>query len=192
MIAAISSRFETLWNEASTIWVSGGWAMVAIAVIAFVMFAMGMHIYLKLLGKGFRSLPEKSWRRWIEHPERRRGPVGDLLDSVSEAKTLEDAVRRFEEIRAAEATPFARDLRVMRICVSAAPLVGLLGTVTGMLATFGAHLPALIEINGELRPPLKKDSKPKSRMKARRASSMSMPLRVLAKFRSILKSLKLT
>jgi biopolymer transport protein ExbB len=26
----------------------------------------------------------------------------------------------------------------MRVCVSAAPLVGLLGTVTGMLATFGA------------------------------------------------------
>ena len=31
-----------------------------------------------------------------------------------------------------------RDLRVMKICVSAAPLVGLLGTVTGMLSTFSA------------------------------------------------------
>ena len=34
--------------------------------------------------------------------------------------------------------PFERDLRVMKVCVSAAPLVGLLGTVTGMLSTFGA------------------------------------------------------
>ena len=46
--------------------------------------------------------------------------------------------RSFEELRGREIRPFERDLRLMRVCVSAAPLVGLLGTVTGMLATFGA------------------------------------------------------
>jgi biopolymer transport protein ExbB len=44
----------------------------------------------------------------------------------------------FEELRTTEIAPFDRDLRVMKICVTAAPLLGLLGTVTGMLATFGA------------------------------------------------------
>ncbi|MDQ7087725.1 MAG: MotA/TolQ/ExbB proton channel family protein [Acidobacteriota bacterium] len=34
--------------------------------------------------------------------------------------------------------PFERDLRFMKRCVSSAPLLGLLGTVTGMLTTFAA------------------------------------------------------
>jgi hypothetical protein len=45
---------------------------------------------------------------------------------------------RFEELQLTETAPFERDLRVMKVCVSASPLVGLLGTVTGMLSTFAA------------------------------------------------------
>jgi len=41
-------------------------------------------------------------------------------------------------LRKAELAPFARDLKVMKVCVATGPLLGLLGTVTGMLATFGA------------------------------------------------------
>ena len=62
----------------------------------------------------------------------------EILDFVTEARTIEDSVACFEEVRQSETVPFERDLKVMKICVSAAPLVGLLGTVTGMLATFGA------------------------------------------------------
>lgn len=134
----MTERLDTLWQEAFTIWLSGGWAMVAIAVIAVVMFAMGVHIYLRLREKGFRSVPEKTWRRWIDHPTERKGRIGVLLDFVTGGATLEDTNTFFKELRVTESAPFERDLRVMKICVSAAPLVGLLGTVTGMLATFGA------------------------------------------------------
>jgi biopolymer transport protein ExbB len=43
----------------------------------------------------------------------------------------------FQRIEKTEMRPFVRDLRLMRICFSAAPLLGLLGTVIGMLTTFG-------------------------------------------------------
>ncbi len=112
--------------------------MVAIATIALVIFGMGVHVFLELRRKGFRSIPEKTWRRWIEHPEERKGPIGRLLDKVTGAPTLTQNAAAFEGVRATESAPFERDLRVMKICVGAAPLVGLLGTVTGMLATFGA------------------------------------------------------
>lgn len=137
-IDTILTRLDTLWSEATVIWSSGGWAMSAIAVIAMVMFSLGTHIWLGLHAKGFHSVPERIWRTWIKHPEKRRGPIGDLLDFVIGAETLEDTALFCQQLRATEIAPFTRDLKVMKICVSAAPLVGLLGTVTGMLTTFGA------------------------------------------------------
>jgi len=135
---AIIERGRDLWNEAVTIWSAGGWAMQVIAVIALVMFALGVHVYLSLREKGFDSVPERRWRLWIDDPGRRRGPIGRLLDLATGSRTIDGMTRVFDQIAMTETAPFERDLRVMRICVSAAPLVGLLGTVTGMLSTFGA------------------------------------------------------
>jgi len=131
-------QLHNIWDSAVEIWLKGGWAMIAIAIVALVMFAMGMHIYLRLAAKQFTRVNEKTWRRWIDHPDERRGPVGHLLDFVAGVRTLKDVSAAFEELRATEIAPFRRDLRVMTICVSAAPLLGLLGTVTGMLNTFAA------------------------------------------------------
>jgi biopolymer transport protein ExbB len=131
-------QLKTLWEQAVSIWLSGGWAMVALAINALVLFMLGMHVLLRLRTKGYRSVSEKVWRDWIDNPDQRRGPVGRLLDFVTGAQSLKQTAVLFEELRATEIIPFERDLRVMKVCVSAAPLLGLLGTVTGMLATFGA------------------------------------------------------
>ena len=117
------------WGEAYAIFLDGGWAMIAIAVTALVMFALGMHVNLKLRSKGFQSIPETTWRRWIDHPEERRGKVGRMLDFVSGGKSMQDIELFFEELRSVEVVPFERDLKVMKVCVSATPLLGLLGTV---------------------------------------------------------------
>ena len=85
--------------EALSIWTQGGWAMIAIAVIAFVMFALGIHIYFRLSDKGYQAVPEKTWRRWIDHPRERRGPIGSLLDLVTSHGTLKEAARSFDEVR---------------------------------------------------------------------------------------------
>ena len=137
-IDAAIAQLQSLWLQAYGIWESGGWAMIGIAIIALVMFGLGMHVYLKLRAKGFESVSEKRWRRWIDEPSKRRGPIGELIDQASGASTLEDVSDTFEQLRSNEIGPFERDLRVMKICVSAAPLLGLLGTVMGMLSTFGA------------------------------------------------------
>lgn len=138
LVQAIGARAAAFWAQAVDIWLDGGWAMVPIAVIAFVMFAMGTHIYLGLRRKQRITVSEGTWRRWFDHPNERTGELGEMLDLVSGGRSLEDTTHFFEQLRATECAPFERDLRVMRVCVSAAPLVGLLGTVTGMLATFGA------------------------------------------------------
>jgi biopolymer transport protein ExbB len=132
------NALKTLLEQATSIWLSGGWAMPAIAATALVMFAMGLHVYLNLRAKGVQAVPERTWRRWIDDPAERRGPLGELLDFVTGGHSLKDVAFFFEQLRTTEVAPFDRDLRVMKICVTAAPLLGLLGTVTGMLTTFGA------------------------------------------------------
>jgi len=127
-----------LWSEATAVWASGGWAMIAIATIALVMFGIGFKVNLELRGKGFQSVSERVWRLWIDDADQREGPIGRILNKITGAHSLREMGEAFDGLRAAETVPFERDLKVMKTCVSAAPLVGLLGTVTGMLATFGA------------------------------------------------------
>ncbi|MCA9296253.1 MAG: MotA/TolQ/ExbB proton channel family protein [Phycisphaerales bacterium] len=130
--------FVSTCAHAIDIWVDGGWAMIGIAIIGVIMFAMGVHMHLALRAKGFRSVPERVWRQWITSPKQRRGAIGALLNHVTGARTLRGCRQRFAELEVTAIDPIRRDLRIMRICVSAAPLVGLLGTVTGMLTTFSA------------------------------------------------------
>ncbi len=131
-------QVQSLWEQAWVLWLSGGWAMPAIALTAVVMFGIGVHLQLKFYEKGFLSVPEKTWRHWIDHPKERSGPIGEMLEFVTGAQSLREMGVVFGELRTTEIAPLARDLKVMKICVGVAPLLGLLGTVTGMITTFGA------------------------------------------------------
>lgn len=134
----LRAQLERLFDQAQVIWLDGGWAMIAIAAVSVVLFSVGVNIYIRLASKGFEFVPERKWRRWIEHPEQRRGRIGRMLDFVTGGHSIEQTSVFFNELRATEVKPFERDLLVMRVCVAAAPLLGLLGTVTGMVATFDA------------------------------------------------------
>ena len=70
---AVFNWFEKLWGEALTIWIAGGWAMWAIAVVALVMLGTGVHIWLRLKEKSYASVPEDVWRYWIDRTARARG-----------------------------------------------------------------------------------------------------------------------
>ena len=135
---SLSEQLATLWQTAWEIWVAGGWAMIPIAVDAAVMFGVGVSVWLRLWGKGYRSVPEKVWRLWLDHPGYREGRIGELIDVVTEARSVEASAAMFAGVRKAEIAPFDRDLKVMKVCIAIGPLLGLLGTVTGMLGTFDA------------------------------------------------------
>lgn len=129
---------STIWQQALEIWASGGWGMIALAGNAILIFYLGYSIFFRIRAKGYLRVPEKKWKGWIKHPDTGKGPIGRMVRFVMAAQTLEEIGIFFDELNQTEIAPFDRDLKVMQMSVSVAPLLGLLGTVTGMLATFAA------------------------------------------------------
>jgi biopolymer transport protein ExbB len=131
------AEFGDLWLRAMAIWVAGGWGMAAIAFNAMVTFGLATHVALNLLGKGF-GVRERTWRAWIVDPSAAKGKVGAIIRAAMDAGDVKATASYFEGLRTTESAPFVRDLRVLKVTIGTAPLLGLFGTVTGMLATFGA------------------------------------------------------
>jgi biopolymer transport protein ExbB len=130
--------FRELLADARGVWLSGGWAMIALAFDGLVMYSLGSTMLLKMWAKGAGKSPEKVWRRWKADPAKVRGSIGKAIAGAMACRSMTELQHYFEGLQNDEVSPFDRDLKVMQVSVAAAPLLGLLGTVTGMLTTFNA------------------------------------------------------
>jgi len=124
-------------EQALPVWTGGGWAMVPLAVTGLIMYTLGLSSLFQLLLLGARTSPDRAWRRWLKRPDRPRGPVGRMIAQAMSSDTLHEMETFFSLLVCEGVNPFARRLQIMKVCVTSAPLLGLLGTVTGMLTTFG-------------------------------------------------------
>ena len=129
---------SSLWQEALQTWNTGGWAMIAIALTALAMFGLGLRVWLEVAAFGHRGVKLSELPRWLEQADLRKGRAGDLVSDFAICDSLDAVESRLASVQASQIRPLERELKLMKVCVSAAPLLGLLGTVTGMLTTFAA------------------------------------------------------
>ena len=130
----LAAFIERAWD----ITIAGGNAMWAIWLVAFLMCALGANVWIGMTGSGMRRRSRRTVERWIKDPSRVRGAVGRLVKDAIGSRSREAASLTFAEYKADALEPFERQLKIMKLCVGVAPLLGLFGTVTGMLATFAA------------------------------------------------------
>lgn len=106
-----------------------------LAVLIFYSFTK-LTVYF-LFGSELLRTAEATWSRWITRPDDGQGEVGEIIRyCLYEADTVEEVQSRFEEVRFGQLPRLERRILFLGVLVSLAPLLGLLGTVSGMLTTF--------------------------------------------------------
>ena len=130
---SFKETIDFIWNT----WESGGVVMFPLILVAFLIYSVAVHLLLSLMRRSFRNLDDETLIKWVEDPKKSEGEVGRIIrftqDGVFE---LSDIYSRFSEVFASCLPFFERRLVYLNTLIATAPLLGLLGTVMGMLITF--------------------------------------------------------
>lgn len=131
----LETHFEQIWS----IWRAGGWVMIPLLALSLVIYWNAMRLLLYFRRRAFHRLTEDTWREWVKRPDQGEGEVGELIRFTQDgARTMDDVHVRFAEVAASKLPVIDRRLNFLNVLITAAPLLGLLGTVFGMLVTFQA------------------------------------------------------
>ena len=129
--------FLNFIKDAESIWQSGGPLMYPLALLAFVIYFYALDMLIYFHREEYHSVDELTWADWIRNPEKAKGGIGEIIRySQTGVYTLRDVESRFEEIKIAHIPRVQRKIIFLSILVTVSPLMGLLGTVMGMLTTF--------------------------------------------------------
>jgi len=111
--------------------------MIPLFALGLIIYGLGISILLFFRRTKYRNATPEQVRAWVMDPSKADSQVSEILRYAQEDVTsMEQIQTRFEEIRLSEVPRINLSIVVLGILVNAAPLLGLLGTVLGMLTTF--------------------------------------------------------
>ena len=113
--------------------------MILLAVLALILYVTAFGLIHSVYSGNLGSKSEKHWLGWVKDPAMAEGRVGEIIRYTQQGRLSAKRVQqRFEEVRFSTVSRVNHRLLLLNTLVAAAPLAGLLGTVIGMLGTFGA------------------------------------------------------
>ncbi|MGH0031991.1 MAG: MotA/TolQ/ExbB proton channel family protein [Myxococcota bacterium] len=119
------------------IWLSGGWVMLPLFALAVLLYAQAFQLVLYVRRADLSDEGEMKWWDWVRDPSQAEGRVAEIIRFTQEGVRSQKQVRnRFDEVRLSLVSLIDRRAKFVGTLVAAAPLLGLLGTVLGMLQTF--------------------------------------------------------
>ena len=128
---------KKFWVFTLQTWLDGGWVMVPLLVVSLLIFGVSINLFLHLRQRQFRHLSRDILAAWVAAPAKSKGETGEIIRYTQEGSCSMDEIHnRFSEVISARVPFYDRGLLFLKALVASAPLLGLLGTVMGMLVTF--------------------------------------------------------
>ncbi len=133
----MSSSWDQFRDQAWTTWQNGGTLMLPLFFLSLYAYYVAFELFFRIR----RMMPAEarvhSPSDLLAQPESVGGYLGKMISHcLAKGNDREEARRRFKQVRSESAKALNRRLRFLLALVTAAPLLGLLGTVEGMLTTF--------------------------------------------------------
>jgi len=123
------------WKEASLAWEKGGSLMPILALLSVYTYFLAFDLWLRLRSVTPSDLNAFSRDRWDAFEG--GGRVNEIMRyCMGNHRNAKQTRKRFDQVRTNDASYLNRRLRFLMVLASSAPLIGLLGTVIGMLQTF--------------------------------------------------------
>ncbi|MEK9772048.1 MAG: MotA/TolQ/ExbB proton channel family protein [Opitutae bacterium] len=122
-------------DQASFVWEKGGALMPALGLLALYLYYLSFDLWLRLravIPTDLTAFPRERWGAF-----KGGGRVDRIIRfCLADHNDREETRKRFDQVRMAESSYLNRRLRFLFVLATSAPLIGLLGTVAGMLRTF--------------------------------------------------------
>lgn len=136
--ADVGSASE-MYRQVLHTWSTGGWVMIALAVLGILIYATATYALMKLRHRGIKDVTDADIREWLADTSKAPADMRELVRYVQDdVRSVREIEGRFREVEARKIPPIDRLISTLAVMVIAAPLFGLLGTVSGMLLTFKA------------------------------------------------------
>ena len=87
-------------DQLTVVWPSGGWVMIPLVFLAFIIFFTAMELILYFRRGNHTKVSEQLYETWIDDPTKGEGHVGEIINYISdESDGNSDEIRnRFVEI----------------------------------------------------------------------------------------------
>ncbi|MGJ3242801.1 MAG: MotA/TolQ/ExbB proton channel family protein [Opitutales bacterium] len=124
---------ENVWP----LWAAGGVLMVPLSLLAAFIYYTAFQLYFHFNKGNYLRVDFSTLDKWVKEPKQAKGEIGEIVNyTQADLSGMPDLRNRFAEVRSVYLPPVDRRIMFLSVLVSVAPLMGLLGTVMGMLATF--------------------------------------------------------
>ena len=129
-------------NEKTFIWaidliIAGGWTMIPLFLVGITAYIGAFKLLRFVSDMGHRDIDDATWTKWIDQPQKSEGEIGDMIRYIMADGVEEKSARsRCSEVKNMRVPEVDRRIGMATVWVSVAPLLGLFGTVLGMIKTF--------------------------------------------------------
>ncbi len=136
-IKAFPTDFAGFVSGTWQVWVDGGWVMIPLGLVTILAYYEVTALFMHLSKTGITRLKKTPWTQWIDNPEAGTGHFGEVIRYVlRDGFNAESIVNRISSVRQALIPEVNQKITLISVYITVAPLLGLFGTVIGMLTTF--------------------------------------------------------